>query len=297
MISSETLTQPLRTYLFGYHLRNSLSPLLHATLFESLNIPWTYTIVESTDKNDFLPKLKAEDCIGSAVTMPHKVAFMSELDDITDEAKAVGAINTVFLRRRDGRVRYYGTNTDTIGIREAFLQNCPGVLGQTRGKPALVIGEGGACWSAIYALWAWLGVSRIYMVNRLKTEVDVIVEVFKTSGVDVELIYVDSVKQARPLEAPVLVVATVPDFPPQEPGEILVREVTNAFLEKEEKGVVLEMCYHPNIETEFFRLAERNDWRVLPGTEPAQQVLWLEKLLEVFDVEMAKSMIMSRLQG
>jgi quinate dehydrogenase len=58
MISSETLTQPLRTYLFGYHLRNSLSPLLHATLFESLNIPWTYTIVESTDKNDFLPKLK-----------------------------------------------------------------------------------------------------------------------------------------------------------------------------------------------------------------------------------------------
>lgn len=234
--------------------------------------------------------------------MPHKVAFMSELDDITDEAKAVGAINTVFLRRRDGRVRYVGTNTDTIGIREAFLQNCPEVLGQSRGKPALVIGGGGACRSAIYALWAWLGISRIYMVNRLKTEVDVIIEAFKTSGVDVELIYVDSVEQARTLEAPVLVVGTVPDFP-QEPGEILAREVTNAFLEKEEKGVVLEMCYHPNIETEFFRLAERNGWRVLSGTEPmihqgvAQQVLWLEKPLEVFDVEKAKSVIMSRLKG
>jgi quinate dehydrogenase len=302
MISPSTLTTLQKTYLFGHHLHNSLAPLLHSTLFSSLHIPWTYTVIDSPNKHDFLPLLKSPDCMGSAVTMPHKVSFISELDDITDEARIVGAINTVFLRRKEGRVRYIGTNTDTIGIREAFLRNFPGIA-EGKGKTALLIGGGGACRSAVYALWAWLGVEKIFMVNRLREEVDVIIDSFNASGVGVELLYVDSVEQARSLEAPTIVVGTVPDFPPKEPGEILAREIVTTFLEKEEKGYVLEMCYHPNIETEFFRLATRNGWRVLPGTEPmiyqgiAQQMLWLEKGLEEFDVERAKGVIDEALKG
>jgi len=60
--------------------------------------------------------------------MPHKVAIIEHLDELTEEARMVGACNTVFLRREEttGKRRYVGTNTDVVGIREAFYRNVEG---------------------------------------------------------------------------------------------------------------------------------------------------------------------------
>ena len=60
--------------------------------------------------------------------MPHKVAIIEHLDELTEEARMVGACNTVFLRRDEGTGarRYVGTNTDVVGIREAFYKNVQG---------------------------------------------------------------------------------------------------------------------------------------------------------------------------
>ena len=203
----------------------------------------------------------------------------------------IGAINTVFQRKSStGEIRYIGTNTDCVGIREAFLQNFPRILSKSRGAVGLIIGGGGACRSAVYTLWKWLGVKRIYMVCRLKGEVDTIIESFKNTAFEGELIYVGSVDEAKALDAPIVVVGTVPDFLPKTEGEILARELTNVLLGKEQKGYILEMCYHPEPKTTFFKLAEKAGWKVLPGTESmiyqgvAQQVLWTETPLERFDL-------------
>ncbi|KAH6866056.1 quinate dehydrogenase [Thelonectria olida] len=175
----------------------------------------------------FLPALKEPDIVGCAVTMPFKVSIMSSLDDVTEEGRVMGAINTVFLRRAaDGSTRHIGTNTDCIGVREAFLQNFPEVSTKALGKPALVIGGGGACRAAVFALWKWLGAS--------------------FGG---ELVHVASIEQAAALEAPVLVVGTVPNFPPKE------------------EGYILEMCYHPKTRTEFFNLDEEAGWKMLYNTK------------------------------
>ena len=72
--------------------------------------------------------------------MPHKVAIIPHLDDITPEGRAVGACNTIF--KRDGKL--IGTNTDTIGVREAFVQNVAAPDQVYRNRPGLVIGGGGA---------------------------------------------------------------------------------------------------------------------------------------------------------
>ncbi|OTB01159.1 hypothetical protein M426DRAFT_35601, partial [Hypoxylon sp. CI-4A] len=282
-LDQSSRSQPLRTFLFGYPLHNSLAPLLHAKLFEGLSLPWTYTAMETEDVSKFIPSLKAADIIGCAVTMPYKVSMMSAVDDVTAEGKIIGAINTVFIRRApNGSSRYIGTNTDCIGVRESFLQNFPDVLKHSTGKPGLVIGGGGACRSAIYALWKWLGTSKIYLVNRLESEVVSVIESLKAAGFEGELIHVSSAEMAEALESPVLVVGTVPDFPPREEGEVTARNIVNTFLSREEKGYVLEMCYHPKPRTEFFDIAAEAGWKVLYGTEPmiyqgvAQQVLWTE---------------------
>lgn len=99
------------------------------------------------------------------------------------------------------------------------------------------------------------------------------------------------------MEPPVDVVSTVPDIAATQPGEILVREIVGAVLRMQLKGFVLEMCYHPQPNTEFFKLAKELGWKVLPGREAmihqgiAQQALWLEKPLEDIPDEEAKRAI------
>ncbi|KAI0896490.1 NAD(P)-binding protein [Annulohypoxylon nitens] len=303
-LDQSSRSRPLRTFLFGYPLHNSLAPLLHTKIFEGLSIPWTYSPMETQDASKFVPSLKAPDVIGCAVTMPYKVSMMSAVDEVTAEGKVIGAINTVFIRRaHDGSPRYIGTNTDCIGVRESFLQNFPDVLEHSTGKPGLVIGGGGACRSAIYALWKWLGASKIYLVNRLDSEVKDVIDSLRTAGFDGELVHVSSVEMAEILETPVLVVGTVPDFPPKEEGEITARNIINTFLSRGNTGYVLEMCYHPKPRTEFFEIAVAAGWKVLYGTEPmiyqgvAQQMLWTELPLEDFKLEQVKRIISQKLIG
>jgi quinate dehydrogenase len=303
--SPTTLHTPHRTFLIGNPISHSLAPLLHNTLFRNLSIPWTYSLHEVPNPTSFNPKLREPDVIGCAVTMPYKITLAKEVDALTEEARVVGAINTVFLRKEaksgTGEVRYIGTNTDTIGIREAFLQNFPGIRDVSRGQTGLVIGGGGAARSAVYALWKWMGMRRIYLVNRLRSEVEDIIASFgDAEGFDGELVHVGTEGEARVKEMPVLVVGTVPDLEPSEEGERRARRVVEVFLEMGkggEKGFVLEMCYHPRIRTGFYEMAEREGWRVLPGTEAmiyqgiAQQVLWTEMPLERFPVAEAKRVI------
>lgn len=298
-MQQDHLRQPRQIYLFGYPLKNSLGPLLHSTIFQCLNVPWTYSLIESVDKTDFIPKLKADGCIGAAITMPHKVACVKECDELTEEGRIIGAINTVYSRNDavTGEKRYIGTNTDCIGIREAFLQEVPGVLDQSTGKPALVIGGGGACRSAVYALYKWLGASEIYLVNRLKEEADAVTESF--AGVEgmPRLRYIPSVEEAKKLETPFLIVGTVPDFPPKTKGEIEAQEVIRELLQREQKGILVEMCYHPKVVTSLYELAESNSWKVIPGTVPlihqgiAQELRWMGLPLSEMPIETVKAAI------
>lgn len=275
------------TYLLGYPLKHSLAPTLHNTLFSLRDLPWSYQALESTNKQDLLDLLCKPECVGSAVTMPHKVSFIPLVDDLTEEAKAIGAINTVFIRLDElGKRKYIGTNTDTVGVRESFLRNTtPAQQEEGKKRPGLVIGAGGACRSAIYALHHWLHVNEIYIVNRLQNEAEDIMSSFsKVPSFKAKLIFVGSTDEAKALPAPFFVVGTVPDFPPQTDGEKTARQCIEALMTRQDgnQGVVLEMCYHPSIRTSFTVFAENAGWKVIPGTEPmiwqgiAQQVLWTE---------------------
>lgn len=231
--------------------------------------------------------MSQDSCIGAAVTMPHKVTFIPLVDEITDEGTAIGAINTVFIRLNDsGQRRYIGTNTDCIGVRGAFLQNIATKEDLEFGKaqPALVIGGGGGCRSALYALHRWLGVNEIYIVNRDRSEVDDIIASFaKLPSFHASLRFVGDLSSAKSFPTPFFVVGTVPDCKPQSQGEITASLCTQELMGRDgEKGVVLEMCYHPRIRMSFLDFAEAAGWTVIPGTEAllwqgiVQQILWTE---------------------
>ena len=98
--------------------------------------------------------------LGSAVTMPNKVAIIPQLDEMTPECQAVGACNTIY--RRGGKL--IGTNTDIVGIAESFLHNTS--ESSFKGRPGMVVGGGGAARSAVYALVKSMQCTTVYLVNR-----------------------------------------------------------------------------------------------------------------------------------
>src|SRR6202035_3168836 len=106
--------------------------------------------------------------------MPHKVAIIPHLDQLTDEGHVIGAVNTIIIAGEGGKKTYTGTNTDCIGIRDALLSKSAPVREGDNGQGStagMVIGGGGTTRAAVYALNKYLGCSPIYLVNRDRQEV------------------------------------------------------------------------------------------------------------------------------
>lgn len=109
-----------------------------------------------------------------------------------------------------------------------------------------------------------MGVSKIYMINRSESEVR---DMFERVGLGVELFsFRPSPRQLR-WRHRLLLVARYRISPRKKKGEILARGIVDVFLAKEQKGFVLEMCYHPNPRTYFFNRCEEMGWDMQFGTE------------------------------
>ncbi|KAL9617401.1 MAG: hypothetical protein Q9160_007805 [Pyrenula sp. 1 TL-2023] len=253
-------------YLFGHPIAHSLSPLLHKTVYEALGISRAQIPFPSTDIEEFLNLTKDPKFYGASVTMPHKLTIMRHLDKLADEAVKVGACNTIFVREVDGKRLLCGTNTDIVGIREAFFQNVPDPSVFQK-RPGMIIGGGGAARSAVYAMKQWMHCDPIYLVNRDALEVRALMTQYEQQKMDGRLIPIETYEQAEQLESPGAIVACVPNLPPKCEPEFRTRDIINVMLAKARKGAVLEMCYHPSPWTEIATLARDADWQVILGTE------------------------------
>lgn len=133
--------KPHRTGLLGEKLSHSFSPQIHRALVGGR---YTYELYErAPDEVEGFIKGHEWDAIN--VTIPYKQAVMPYLDEITSEARRIGAVNTI-TRLPDGRLR--GDNTDYFGFRRTLTAcGC-----DPAGKKALVLGNGGAAATAVTVL-------------------------------------------------------------------------------------------------------------------------------------------------
>ena len=125
------------TGIIGYPLTVTYSPRMHKAAFEALNINGVYLAlpVESERLAEVLNALRVIGCQGINVTIPHKQSVMPFLSEISREAEAVGAVNTINFKP-DGLVGY---NTDVYGF-EVLLNNQELDLNQ---KTVVLLGAGG----------------------------------------------------------------------------------------------------------------------------------------------------------
>ena len=150
--------------IIGWPLGHTMSPTLHNWGFGQMGVDGEYSAypLEPADLAPFIEWVRAEDVRGLSVTIPHKQAVMPLLDRITDRAKAVGAVNTVFW---DGDA-LCGENTDVIGVVAPLRKlDLP--------ASAMVLGAGGAARAAIAGLKE-LGVTDIAVCNRTRSKADIL---------------------------------------------------------------------------------------------------------------------------
>src|SRR5438477_9191765 len=128
-----------QVWLIGRPVAHSLSPAMHNAAFAKLGLPHRYEAKETADDQlaATLDRLRRDDVLGANVTIPHKEAVLRLVDEVTDEARRIGAVNTVI--RREGRL--IGDNTDRFGFHQG-LESAGIVEISNRDVP--VLGAGGA---------------------------------------------------------------------------------------------------------------------------------------------------------
>ncbi|MFG3723613.1 shikimate dehydrogenase [Streptomyces massasporeus] len=140
------MAAPRRAAVLGSPIAHSLSPVLHRTAYQELGlVGWTYDRFEVDEAGlpAFLETLDAE-WAGLSLTMPLKRAVIPLLDEISETAASVDAVNTV-VRMEDGR--RIGDNTDIPGMVAALREH-----GIEEVDSAAVLGAGATASSALAAL-------------------------------------------------------------------------------------------------------------------------------------------------
>lgn len=146
--------------LLGYPLGHSFSAKYFAEKFEKENIDAEYHNFEYASVEDAMHFLKqSAELKGFNVTIPHKQNVIPYLQQLSPEAKAIGAVNVVCIKTNEhGQQRLIGCNSDVIGFTESIRP----LLSPSLHTHALVLGTGGASKAVVYGLKS-LGVSPMYV--------------------------------------------------------------------------------------------------------------------------------------
>ncbi|UHA74229.1 shikimate dehydrogenase [Paenibacillus sp. 481] len=156
--------------VIGDPIGQSKSPLMHNAALRHLGMNGVYAAfhVLPARLEQAIDGMRALGIQGMNVTIPHKEAVMSYLDELDESARIIGAVNTIV--NRDGKL--IGYNTDGLGYVRALKEEVMPNLAQAR---ILIIGAGGAARGIAYALLRE-GCTRLYIANRTIERANMLVD-------------------------------------------------------------------------------------------------------------------------
>lgn len=147
--------------VIGHPVEHSFSPLMQNAAIEALGLNLCYVAfrVKPEEVGQAIHGMKALNLLGLNVTVPHKEAVIPYLDEVSEDARRVGAVNTI--HHVDGVLKGY--NTDVYGI----LTSLKETAGLAPLPPTVaVLGASGAARGVVYGLCTRPEVERILIFNR-----------------------------------------------------------------------------------------------------------------------------------
>jgi shikimate dehydrogenase len=263
--------------IIGWPLGHTMSPALHGWGFARLGIDAVYEAwpLKPEGVADFIRRVRTEPVSGVSVTIPHKRAVMDHLDRLTDRAKAVGAVNTLYW---DGDL-LCGENTDVAGFMAPLAKRA------ALPDSALVLGAGGAARAAVVGLRE-LGVADVMVSNRTPDKAQSLTRELSARAVAWE---------ARMDQGAGIVCNTTPLGMS---GEL--EDVSPWASDRFQPGLIAyDIVYNP-LRTRFLREAEAAGCETISGLEMflhqglAQFALWTGRAM---DEAGARALLLSILQG
>ncbi|KAI5200000.1 hypothetical protein AUEXF2481DRAFT_28188 [Aureobasidium subglaciale EXF-2481] len=259
---AQSEAQGKQYYLLGFNIKGSFSPLLHNTGFKVLGLPHTYGLFEVPNVDDSVERLLQDPRLGGlSVTAPHKLEVGRYMDEISEEAKTMGSVNTIVVSTAPGtkQRKLYGDNTDWLGITRCIQGGKIDL--ELEGITAVVLGAGGAARAAVYA-FVKLGIRNIVIVNRTLERARKLIAGFPDHDIEI----VDSLsrlEERSDIQASVIVGCV--------PADVLQEsDVPDRIFSNVKKGVLVEMAYGRTTEmTRKVKLA--GNWAIFDGIDVLQQ--------------------------
>lgn len=159
-----TDTKSFKVGLIGADIQLSKSPALHMREGAAHGLDYSYELVDVVARKlpesalpDLLNELESRGFAGTNITHPFKQAVLPHLHELSDDARMLGAVNTVVFK--DGR--RIGHNTDWYGFYESFMRGLP----DAKRDRALLVGAGGAGVAVAHAALK-LGITHLDICDR-----------------------------------------------------------------------------------------------------------------------------------
>lgn len=140
-----------------------LSQAMHNAAFRAAGLNAFYVAFDTADTVGAIAAMRTLGIRGYSMTLPHKEASVTLVDELSPEVLVVGALNTIL----NDQGKLFGFNTDIDGVERAFKEEAVDV----QQKRVLVLGAGGAARATAYALMK-LGASEIVISNRTDTRAE-----------------------------------------------------------------------------------------------------------------------------
>jgi shikimate dehydrogenase len=153
--------------VIGWPVKHSRSPRLHGYWLDKYGIDGAYVPFAVAPENfsAAIGALRLLGLAGANVTVPHKEAALTLVDEVDPLARRIGAVNTIVVRT-DGSL--HGSNTDAFGFIEHLRASVPA---WNKAAPAVVLGAGGAARAVVVALID-AGISELRIVNRTRNRAE-----------------------------------------------------------------------------------------------------------------------------
>ena len=146
--------------VMGHPIGHTKSPVFQQAGLDALNIEETFEAWDVTPEAlaDKVATFRSDEFLAACVTLPHKQEVIPMVDELSDAAQQIGAVNWIF--NKNGKL--IGHNTDGTGFIRALKEK---VGFEAQGVDATVFGAGGAARAVVYALKN-AGIKRLTIANR-----------------------------------------------------------------------------------------------------------------------------------
>jgi shikimate dehydrogenase len=244
--------------LIGHPIKHTYSPFIHNVAFDIKKLDYLYLPfdVPAANLGNAVKGMIALGIKGFNVTIPHKVNIMQLLNNVSDEAAGVGAVNTVV----NDLGRLSGYNTDVYGV----LKSLDKFKSSLADAEVTVVGAGGSARAVVYTLIKYFKPAGINLVNRTEQRAEAIKKYFS------EKMKFDSIKcfELFPQnlidvfqKSKLIVNATPVGMYPETDDTVISLE--KSFNKNQ---IVFDLVYNPS-KTRLLSLASKQGAQIINGTE------------------------------